>query len=130
MKKIYLSTILFIAAISITALSSCRFSCVHGSGHQVTETHKLGDFKRIKISGGFKVNLKQDSSLNVTITNDDNLMKYMRTSVDGDELKIDSKRNLCSSGEIVINIGVRNLEAIEASGAVDLSSDGKLVTKD
>jgi hypothetical protein len=130
MKKIYLSAILFIAAISITALSSCRFGCVHGSGRQVSESHKLTDFTKIEISGGFKVNLKQDSSLNVTITTDDNLMKYMRTSVDGDKLRISAKRNFCSSGETVVNIGVRNLDAIETAGAVDLNSDGKINTKD
>ena len=36
---------------------------------------------------------------------------------------------MCPSGEIVINIGVKNLEAIKISGAVDLNTDGQLVTK-
>jgi hypothetical protein len=130
MKKTYLNAILFIAAISLTALSSCRFGCVKGSGHQVTETHKMGDFTQIDISGGFKVNLKQDSSMVVSINADDNLMKYIRTSVDGDRLRIETRRNLCGSGEMVINIGVKNLEKIKTSGAIDLTSDGKLVTKD
>ncbi|MEO6849151.1 MAG: DUF2807 domain-containing protein, partial [Mucilaginibacter sp.] len=107
MKKLLLNVIFLVAIIATTILSSCRFGCVRGSGKMITETHKLTDFTKLKISGGFKVNLKQDSSLAVTITADDNLMKYMRTNIDGDELKIYSKRNLCSSGEIVINIGVK-----------------------
>jgi hypothetical protein len=130
MKKTYLNAILFIAAISLTVLSSCRFGCVKGSGHKITETHKMGDFTQIDISGGFKVNLKQDSSMVVSINADDNLMKYIRTSVDGDRLRIETRRNLCGSGEMVINIGVKNLEKIKTSGAIDLTSDGKLVTKD
>jgi hypothetical protein len=130
MKKLYFNAILLIAVVSVTMLSSCRFGCIKGSGHQVTETRKGGDFVKIEISGGFKVNLKQDSSLSMTITADDNLMKYIKSSVDGDRLHVYTKKNLCGSGEIVINIGVKNLEEIKASGAVDISSDGKLNTKD
>ena len=130
MNKKLLIPIIFIAALAVTIFSSCRFGCVKGSGHQVTESRKVTDFKRIDISGGFKVNLKQDSSLNVTINADDNLMKYIRSNVDGDRLRIYTKRNLCGSGEIMINIGVKNLEELKGSGAVEFDSDGKLVTKD
>lgn len=131
MKKTYLSAILFIAAISISTLSSCRFGCIKGSGKQVTEDRKIsGNFSRVDISGGFKVNLKQDSSQAVSITADDNLMKYIRSNIDGDELHIYSKKNFCGSGEIVINIGVRELEALKGSGAVEFDSDGKLNVKD
>lgn len=131
MKKSYLSALLLIAIIiSVTALSSCRFKCVNGSGHIVTETHKISDFDQIDISGGFKVNLKQDSSLMVTINADDNLMKYIRTSVDGGKLHIYTKRNMCTSGEMTINIGVKNLKEIKGSGAVTFTSDGKIVTND
>jgi hypothetical protein len=130
MKKTYLSAILFIAAFSLFALSSCRFGCVKGSGHQVSETRKATDFTRIDVSGGFKVNLKQDSSMAFSITADDNLMKYIKSSVDGDRLHIYTKRNLCGSGEIVINIGLKNLEQLKGSGAVEFISNGKLNTKD
>ncbi|WP_426668140.1 head GIN domain-containing protein [Mucilaginibacter sp. McL0603] len=130
MKKVLLNAILFTTAISLTVLSSCRFGCVKGSGHQVTQSNRVSNFTRIDISGGFKVNLKQDSSLGISITADDNLMKYIRTSVDGNRLHIYTKRSLCGSGEMVINIGVKSLESIKSSGAIDLNSDGKLVTKD
>lgn len=130
MKKAHLNALLFITAISLTILSSCRFGCIKGSGHQISETHQMGDFTQIDISGGFKVNLKQDSSLAITVNADDNLMKYIHTSISGDRLRIYSKINLCSSGEIVINIGVKNLDRIKTSGAVNVNSDGKLTTKD
>ena len=129
MKTKLLYTLPFMAIILFTA-SSCKFGCVKGSGHIITESHKMGDFKQIDISGGFKVNLKQDSSLNVSITADDNLMKYIRTSDDDGRLHIYTKKSLCGSGELVINIGVKNLEKIKSSGAIDVTSDGKIVTKD
>ncbi|MBV8389940.1 MAG: DUF2807 domain-containing protein [Mucilaginibacter sp.] len=130
MKKLYINAILFIAAISLSVLSSCRFGCVKGSGHQVTKSDRVTDFTRLDISGSFKVNLKQDSSLNVSITADDNLMKYIHASLDGDRLRIYSKKNLCGSGEMIINIGVKNLTEIKAAGGINLVTDGKLTTKD
>jgi hypothetical protein len=130
MKKLFLGLALLISAISLCLLSSCRFSCIKGSGHQVTENRKVADFTRIDISGGYKVSLRQDSSLNLSVHADDNLMKYIRIEVDAGKLRIFSRKNLCSSGEITVSVGVKSLEGIKTSGAIDLESDGKLVTKD
>lgn len=131
MKKSYsIAILLFFAALSLSVLSSCRFGCIKGSGHQVSEEYKEGNFTRLDISGSFRVNLKQDSSLKVSVTADDNLMKYIHVNIDGDRLHIYSKKNLCGSGEMVLNIGVKNLEEIKASGGINLVSDGKLNTRD
>jgi hypothetical protein len=130
MRKIHLALMAVFAGLALGSLSSCKFNCVHGSGNQKTESRKVGDFKRIDISGGFKVVLKQDSSMSLKITADDNLLKYIRTYTDGDRLRIYSKRNMCNTGEMIINIGVRNLEEVKASGAVDLEGDGKFATQD
>jgi hypothetical protein len=130
MKKQILNLFVVLAGFSALLLSSCRLNCVHGSGNKTTETRKVNDFTKISISGEFKVHLKQDSSLSLTINADDNLLKYIKTSVDGDKLKISTKKSICGSGELVITIGVRNLTEIDASGAVQVMSDGKIVTKD
>jgi hypothetical protein len=90
----------------------------------------VSDFTRINVSGGFKVTLKQDSSLNVSINADDNLMKYIHVESDGDELKVYYKKNVCPSGQMEISIGVRNLEKLKGSGAINFVSDGKINTKD
>jgi len=130
MKKLYSAAILGVAALSLSVLSSCRFGCVRGSGHQITENHKVSDFTGLDISGGFKINLKQDSSLTVSVTADDNLMKYIHINSEGDKLRIYSKKTVCGSGETILNIGVKNLEAIKTSGGINLVTDGKLNTKD
>jgi hypothetical protein len=130
MKKAYLSTLLVIAGLGVASLSSCEDNCIQGSGHQVTETRKVVDFKKIDISGSFKVILKQDSSLTVTITADDNIMKHIKTPVKGGELYIKNKRGACNAGETVVTIGVHNLDEISTSGSNEVSSNGTLVTKD
>ena len=130
MKKLHLNLMLGLTAICLSTLSSCEFDCVKGSGHQVSETNKVADFNKIKISGDFVVNLKQDSSLNVTLTADDNLLKYIKTEVDDNTLEIKTRRSICSGGRFVINIGIRNLEKLASSGAVEIDGDGKITTGD
>jgi hypothetical protein len=130
MKKTYLFPIAFIALLAIAVLPACRFTCIKGSGNHVSENHKVSDFTRINISGGFKVILKQDSSLNVSVKTDDNLAKYVHVESDGDELKIYVKKKICASGEMELTIGVRNLKRLKGSGAINFISDGKINTKD
>jgi hypothetical protein len=131
MKAKHLSILVLIAGFfTLSVLSSCRFNCVRGSGHETSETRKVGDFNKISVSGGFNVILKQDSSLSLKITADDNLLKYIKTEVNGSRLRIYSRRSLCNTGNLTINVGVRNLEEIKASGAVEVESDGKIVTQD
>jgi hypothetical protein len=130
MKKAF-NIISSIACIALAvSASSCKFNCVHGSGHQSSETRAITDkFTKLEISGGFKVVLKQDSSQKITITADDNLLKYIKTSVEGGSLHVYSHKNFCNSGEMTLNIGVGNLDEIRSSGATELSCDGKLVAK-
>src|ERR1700744_6233866 len=130
MKKINFTSIVLVSAISLLLLSSCRLMCVRGSGNMITENRAISEFTKLDVSGEYKVVLKQDSSLSLKINADDNLLKYIKTSVSNGKLRIYSKKSLCSSGQIVINIGVRSLQNLEAAGAVDVVSDGKITTGD
>lgn len=112
------------------AISACRLGCAHGSGKLVTQTRFVHGFSRISISGGYRIVLKQDSSLTIKITADDNLLKYIKTVSDGNKLRIYNKKNFCSSGQIAVIIGVRNLEELKTSGAVNVEADGQINTKD
>jgi hypothetical protein len=130
MKKFFNILLLIAGFAVVAASSSCMLNCVRGSGHPATVTRKVSEFTRIEISGGFKVKLKQDSSLNLTITADDNLLKYVKTKVDGDVLKIYTHKSICNSGDMTVNIGIHKLEELKGSGAIEVTADGKIVTKD
>jgi len=130
MKTKDLAILVILAAVIVSGLSSCMFNCVHGSGSQATEIRKLTDFSRIDISGGFKVILKQDSSLSLKITADNNLLKYIKSTVNGGKLRVYTRRNICNSGEMTLNIGVHKLEEIKASGGIEVLGDGKITTQD
>jgi len=130
MKTKHFTTLILLAGTTLFGLSSCMLNCVHGSGSQTSENRKVSDFSRIDITGGFHVILKQDSSLSVKVTADDNLMKYIKTSVNGSKLRIYTRRNICNSGQMTVYIGVRHLEELKASGGIQVESDGKIITQD
>jgi hypothetical protein len=126
-------TFLSIAAglISAGSLSSCMLHCVHGSGHQATENRKVTqDFTKLEVSGAFKVILKQDSSGTISLTADDNILKYIKTKNEDGTLQIFTHQNICNAGDMTVTIGVKNLESIRGSGATEFSATGKLVCKD
>jgi len=125
-------TVLFviIAAFGLSVLtSSCHIGCVKGSGKAISENRIINKFSKIDISGGFKINIKQDSSLTLNVTADDNLLKYIRTQVNGNKLRIYTRKNFCNNAPIVINLGVGQLEEIKASGAVELASQSRINTR-
>ncbi len=116
----------FLTAILFTT-QACKENCLEGSGTEKTDKRQVAAFSQLEITGSFNVTLVQDSSSAVTITADDNIVSVIKTDVSGDKLKISSdKKNLCSTKEIAITIGVRNLRSINASGAVELGSNGHL----
>jgi hypothetical protein len=115
-----------IAAVSLSLLSSCHIGCMKGSGNSVTENRKIAGFSKIDISGGFNINIKQDSSNTVTVTGDDNLLKYIRTEVSGNKLRIYTRKNFCQDAPVAITVGFRQLEEIKGAGAIELTSAGRL----
>jgi hypothetical protein len=129
MKTILLS-LSVIAAASVMLVSCGGGNCVTGSGKQVTEQRKVTKFSQIDISGDYQLIIKQDTGTLVNITADDNLMQYIKTDVSGDKLTIKKNKNICSTGKFTVNITMPNLAAIKAAGAIDISSDGKITTKD
>jgi hypothetical protein len=117
--------------LSAGSLSSCMMNCVSGSGHQATETRKATqDFTRLEVSGSYRVILKQDSSNKITITADDNIIKYIKTKDEDGTLRIYNNKSICNGGDMIITIGVKDLESIRGSGATEFTAQGKLICKD
>ncbi|MFD1255599.1 head GIN domain-containing protein [Mucilaginibacter terrae] len=126
MKKHISFIAIILAGISLSIISSCHMGCIKGSGNKVTENRKIANFSKIDISGGFKINIKQDSSLSLTVMADDNIMKYVRTQVNGNKLRIYTRKDFCGDGPIIVNVGIKYLEEIKSAGAVELTAEGRI----
>ncbi|MFA6947066.1 MAG: DUF2807 domain-containing protein, partial [Pedobacter sp.] len=126
-------TLKLIGILSLSAflLSSCiGFDCVSGSGNQVTLNRNIGSFTKVETSGSVKIVLKQDSTSYVRIVADDNIQDRIQTTMHGNTLSIDMDGNFCDAGPITIYLGSRDYEKIEASGSVEVLSEGKLNLND
>jgi hypothetical protein len=131
MKKIFYSATTAIIMFTMALLPGCAgVDCKTGSGKMVTEKREVKSFSQLNIEGSFNVVIKQDSVESLSITADDNLIKDIKSNVDGNELHVKLKENTCNTGKLTLNIGVRNLSLINAAGSVTLASSGKITTKD
>lgn len=112
---------------AVFAIAGCRgFDCVNGSGNQVTETRNVEPFREIEVGGAIKLVIRQDSSTSLRIVADDNIQDRIETRVSGGKLHIEMDGNFCETGPITIYASSRTLEGVDASGAVEVISDGVL----
>jgi hypothetical protein len=126
--KIPLLKVCLIAAAGLL-IAGCNSDCIQGSGNQITTTRDVEPFTFVETSGSIKLVLKQGPQ-ELRITADDNLMDEIRTNVSGNTLDIDMKGNFCNTGPITVYLSSQAYEGVDASGAVEIVSDGLLQLKD
>lgn len=127
MKRIFI--IFFITTLII--LTSCHLTlmdCNDGSGEIIKEERNIGKFDKIKANGAFDIYLYQTDSNLVIVEIDDNLAKYVRTSVVDNELEIDEVKSLCTKIK-KIYISSPNYKRLEINGASNVFARNPLKIK-
>ncbi|HVN49207.1 MAG TPA: head GIN domain-containing protein [Bacteroidota bacterium] len=112
MKKIFIASV-----ICLISLCSCFGPRVRGNGTIKTEPRELPSFESIVCDGGYDIQITCGSSQSVALETDENLLPFIRTVVRGNELHIDTKKNLSSTSGIKIIISVPQLTAFTADGS-------------
>jgi len=107
-------------AVLIVSLGGCRFWGIRGSGDIETENRNVEEFDSIDASGAFKIYATIGDKHSLSVTADDNLLRYIVTKVRNGKLLLDTKRDLSPRRDIVITITVKNIKQIEASGACEI----------
>ena len=112
----------WLLAACCTGLSGCAvFNVVEGSGKRVTEPRTVANFSTVSLSGDGELTIEQTGSESLTVTTDDNLLEYIKTSVDGSTLELGTKDNamvnLHPSKGIVYRLTVKKLEGVQVSGS-------------
>ncbi len=123
---------LSILALMITSFSfyGCNNNCKEPSGTVKSEQRPIGDFSKIELSGNVKLNLKQGSSQSLSIQADENVLADFLTEVSGSTLTLKTKENYCDANDILVNLTLKNLDELTASGATEITSDGRIKTGD
>lgn len=113
--KNYISVILFV--LLAVGLSSCMRIGVKGSGVIDSENREIEKFSNIDVSGAFKLSVKFADEYNLEINAEDNILPLIKTYVKGNTLYIKTKRSISNRKDIVINLTMRELKSLDASGA-------------
>lgn len=115
-------------------LGSCNYKT--GSGNIITETRQTGNFEGLSVGGSFDVEVKIGPEVSVVVEADDNIMKYIETTVSGGTLRVRTEGlNNFSDVHMKLFITAPALNSIKASASADvevggiLASEGKLTFK-
>src|SRR5436190_2283958 len=84
-------------------VSGCVFNSIGGSGKIVTDPRTVSGFSAVSLSGGGRLVIDETGTESLTVTTDDNLLRYVTTEVHGDtlELGIDPMTNISPTEDIV-----------------------------
>jgi Putative auto-transporter adhesin, head GIN domain len=113
MKNLMLCTTL------IVFLMSCLFTS--GSGKIVSEKRTVTTFDAIKVGGSFDVEVSIGNTPELTIQADDNILRYIKTTVENNELKITLESNGgMNNVSLKVFITMPSLQKITASASADV----------
>ena len=122
---------LLIMTAALMVLASCRHiwgKAVRGNGNIQTEERNVSSFKNVEVSGAINVYVSQGDFKPVKIEGDENLLKYIEISQEGDRLIVRDKPgyDLKPTGDMRIYVTAPLYHEIEVSGACDIIGQSKI----
>jgi hypothetical protein len=117
MKSKVIASVIMLALI----VSACGFWGVRGNGRVKRETRTVSDFERLEAGGAFTIKVKVGPAPSLTISAEGNLLSYIKTSVKGNRLVIDTRKSISPRKEIIIEVTTPVLNSVDASGANNIS---------
>ena len=123
MKKL---SILFTILLGVFILSACdSLRVVRGTGNLTEETREVSGFNAVELGGVGTIFIEQGDKETLRIEAEDNLLKFLETEVDGNTLKLSTRKgvNVVPTQGIFYYLTVRDLEkiAVNGLGNIDLN---------
>ena len=129
-----MKTRMLISFILVFTFQSCMVGqirpIVKGSGHVVTEEREAGYFNVVKVSSGIDVYLSQGDKEAITVEADDNLLKYIKTEINGNTLKVYSDANIRRAKAKKVYVTIKDIEKIYVSSAGDVVGENTIKTSE
>jgi len=126
MKQFILSAV--VISIFFTSCGNLFGKRIRGNGNIKTETRSVTGYNSIDVSGAIDVYVKQDSTQNIRIETDENLLVYIVVREEGGVLRVYPKdnSNLKPTGSIKVYVAGPNFRKFEGSGACDYYTENKI----
>jgi Putative auto-transporter adhesin, head GIN domain len=98
---------------------------VTGSGTPTTKTYDYSGFTGLRVDNAFAATVTYGGAFGVTVTVDDNLVKYLRVELDGDTLHIGLDPNMSyQNATLKAEVTMPSLRALEVSGGATADVTG------
>jgi len=114
-------TIAFLAGL-ILFTAGCRWGGIVGNGHIVTDTRSVSDFSEIQADGGFQIEWRSGPP-SLSITTDENLLRYVDSQNVDHRLQLHSHGNIWSSHGIKVAISSSTRSGAKLTGAARLTAN-------
>ncbi|MFI5054522.1 MAG: head GIN domain-containing protein [Acidimicrobiia bacterium] len=118
------ATVGIVVAARHTGTSSTFSSGVKGSGVPATQARTLAAFTAVDLAGSNNVTVHVGDTQTVTVRGDDNLIRYVTTTVQDGTLAVGQSRNFSTTSPMSVVITVPALDAATLSGAGVLTVTG------
>lgn len=102
-------------------LGGCHLSGIKGNGHIVTENRAVQEFTSVEAEGAFDIEWVPGAA-SCTIRTDENLLRYVETSMNGSKLRLEWNGQLRPTHGMKVKLSSSNLNAARLTGAVRLSA--------
>ena len=111
-------TIAFLLLVILSA-AGCRWGGIMGNGRIVTDTRSVTDFSEIEADGGFQIDWRSGPP-SLSITTDENLLRYIHNENIDHRLKLHSRDSLWATHGVKVAISSPNRLGAKLTGAARL----------
>jgi len=118
-----IGSLLGVAAVS----GACAFVSVPGSGNLVTESRPVAGFSAVAVGGQGDLFIEQTGTESLTVTTDDNLLRYLSMEVRNGTLDlttVDPFTHIRPTKGVVYKLTVRQLNGLVISGSGNAHMNG------
>src|SRR5438874_13295905 len=102
--------------------AGCRWGGIIGNGHITTDTRSVSDFSEIQADGGFQIEWRNGPP-SLSITTDENLLRYIDNQNVDHRLWLHSHGNIWSSHGIKVAISSSTRSGAKLTGAARLTAN-------
>ncbi len=111
----------YILFIAIVILATSCYRGKKGSGNIITETRNVSAFTKVNVSSSIDVDVQQGTQTEVVVEADDNLIKYIETTVVGNELKIRLKNiSIWNHATIKVHVTAPQFDGFNANASAEI----------
>jgi hypothetical protein len=122
MKKILLASLLFTSF----QVFAGGWEVIEGNGNLKKDTRNASGYTAVSSGGAFDVDVNYGNSSTITVEADENLLPYIETVVEGNELKLRTKKGYSfkTKNKMKVTVSLTKLTALRVSGSGNVKGDG------